>query len=181
MPPRTLSTRIVYRNPWTTIREDTFERDDGSRGLYGVAEKANYVVVLPLEGASVHLVEQYRYPIQARRWELPQGAWEHAPTADPADVARGELREETGLTAGSLTRLGRIHPCYGFASHHAEVFLARDLVPGDPSRSIEEQDMVCQKVPLARFEAMIRDGEITDAATLAAYMLFRLTSGPGRD
>jgi ADP-ribose pyrophosphatase len=85
----TLRTRLVYENRWMRVREDAIRRPDGSQGIYGVVEKPDFVVIAPVEeDGSVHLVEQYRYPVGARFWEFPQGAWEHAPGADPIDVAR---------------------------------------------------------------------------------------------
>src|SRR4051812_39223187 len=95
---QTTDSRIVYQNRWMRVREDTLRYRDGSPGLYGVVEKPNFVVIAAVEpDGHIHLVEQYRYPIGARCWELPQGAWELKPDADPLEVARGELREETGL------------------------------------------------------------------------------------
>ncbi len=100
----TVTSRIVYQNNWMVVREDIIRRRDGSPGLYGVVEKSEFVVIIPVEAdGSVHLVEQYRYPIGRRFWEFPQGAWEDRPDADKEAVAQGELREETGLVAGEMT------------------------------------------------------------------------------
>jgi hypothetical protein len=43
-----------------------------------------------------YLVEQLRYPVKGRYWEFPKGSWEQIEGADPLEMARGELREETG-------------------------------------------------------------------------------------
>jgi len=49
-------------------------RRDGSEGIYGIVEKPDFVVIVPLENDSrIHLVQQYRYPVRARYWEFPQG------------------------------------------------------------------------------------------------------------
>lgn len=70
-----LSTRQVYAMPWLRVREDEVQFADGSRGIYSVVEKPDFVVVLPYERDGFWLVEQYRYPIGARHWEFPQGGW----------------------------------------------------------------------------------------------------------
>ena len=94
----TTSTRLVYENRWMRVREDTIRRPDGSSGIYGVVEKPDFVVIVPVDDdGRLHLVEQYRYPVKGRYWELPQGSWEQAPGAEPLEMARAELREETGL------------------------------------------------------------------------------------
>ena len=84
-----------------TLREDTIVRADGSTGLYSVVEKPDFAVIAAVSNGELYLVEQYRYPVQARFWELPQGSWEQQ-TVDPQVLAKAELREETGLIAGSM-------------------------------------------------------------------------------
>src|ERR1700690_4200339 len=99
---KTIGSREVYRNPWTRVREDVIERANGQRGIYGVVDKDPGCVIIPLdstsEGDFLYLVEQFRYTVGVRHIELPQGGWED-PDAVPEEMARGELREETGLVA----------------------------------------------------------------------------------
>lgn len=63
----TTSTRLVYENRWMRVREDTIRCRDGSSGIYGVVEKPDFVVIVPVEDdGRLHLVEQYRYPVKGR-------------------------------------------------------------------------------------------------------------------
>lgn len=170
----TLSSRIVYRNAWMRVREDEIRLRDGSTGIYGVVEKADFAVIAPVDHGLVHLVQQFRYPVRSRQWEFPQGGWEGRPDADPLQVARGELAEETGLLAGRMEEAGLLYPLYGTMTQSYRIFLATELEPGAPDREHTEQDMITTTVPLAEFERMIVDGEIRDAATVAAFGLLRL-------
>lgn len=171
----TLSTRVVYENRWMRVREDSIRRRDGSDGIYGVVEKPDFVTIAPLEGdGSLHLVQQFRYPVGARYWELPQGSWEQAPDADPRDVARGELREETGLDAAEMTYAGHLFQGYGYATQGYQVFLATGLTRGAAAREAEEQDLVARRFSRTEVDRMIRDGEIKDATTVAALGLLSL-------
>jgi 8-oxo-dGDP phosphatase len=170
----TISSRIAYENPWTRVREDIIRRADGSDGLYGVVERHDFVVVLPLhDDGSVTLVEQYRYPVRHRMIELPMGMWEDRPDVAPEEVAAGELAEETGLTARSLVRAGEIFLGPGFSTQRGHVYLATGLAQGAPRREVAEQDMATHRVALARLEEMIGAGEVTDAVTMAAFALLR--------
>ncbi len=162
------STR-VYANAWMTVREDRIRRPDGSAGIYGVIDKPDYALVIPLDGERLMLVEQYRYPLGARRWEFPQGTAPDRAELDPAELAARELREETGLRAGSMVRIGTLDVAAGMSSQRGHVYLATDLTEGLAERELEEQDMRAAWYPRAAFEMMVRAGEITDAQSVAAY------------
>ena len=170
---KTLSSREVYRNPWLRVREDQVERSNGARGIYGVVDKDDCAIIVPIAGDTIYLIEQYRYTVQQRCLELPQGGWQAA-GVDPEKLARGELREETGLVAAHMTRLGELWIAYGFVRQKEHVYLATglELVHADPDP--EEHDLVLHNVPIARFEEMILDGAIADGCTLAAWGLYRL-------
>jgi ADP-ribose pyrophosphatase len=173
-PFQTLSSRVAYENRWTRVREDQIRHADGSPGLYGVVERADFVVIVPFHHGRVTLVEQYRYPVRARIWEFPMGMWEDRPDADPAVLAAGELREETGLVAGSMLHAGVIFQGPGYCTQRGHVFLATDLRQHAPQRESSEQDMLCQAFDLSVFEAMIRDGTVQEAMTIAAFGLLRV-------
>jgi ADP-ribose pyrophosphatase len=167
----TLSTREIYRNPWMRLREDEILRSNGQHGVYGVVEKEEAAIVLPIEGDRIWLVEQFRYTIQERALELPQGGWEMA-VDDPAALARGELREETGLVAESMTCLGACWIAYGFTRQKQHVFLARGLSQADKQPDAEEHDLVVRNVSIAEFEQMMVEGVVRDGCTLAAWALY---------
>ena len=168
-----LDSRQVYANAWMTVREDDIRRADGSHGIYGVIDKPDYALVIPADGDRVMLVEQFRYPLGLRRWEFPQGTAPDRAELDPQELAARELREETGL-AGTLHYLGLLDVAPGMSSQRGRVYLATDLVHGEPQREHEEQDMRSAWFTRVELERMIRDGEVTDAQTIAAYGLLLL-------
>ena len=130
-PPRVTSTEVVYENRWMRVREDRLERADGSPGLYSVVEKRPAAVILPLhDDGSVTLVEQWRHPVGERFWELPQGALDGEAEAEPEQIARTELAEETGLRAGSMRQLGRLYFAYGISNQYFDAWLATGLTAG---------------------------------------------------
>jgi 8-oxo-dGTP pyrophosphatase MutT (NUDIX family) len=173
---RTVTSREVYRNPWISVREDEVELPDGSTGIYGVVDRADFALIIPREAdGSVWLVEQYRYAIGRRSWEFPQGTW--PPGAQPGtadELARAELREETGLRADELRHLGHLYTAYGFSSQGYDVWLATGLRYGEAEREVTEQDMQHRVFRAGEFEGMIRAGEIFDSHTIAAYGLLQL-------
>jgi ADP-ribose pyrophosphatase len=168
-----LSSREVYRNRWMTLREDRIRLVDGSEGIYGVVTKPDFALVIPRENDSFYLVEQFRYPVGERFREFPQGAWETRPDAAPEMVAAGELREETGLSAGRMTYLGYLYVAYGFLDQKMHVFLAEELTRGEAAPEPEELDLICVKTTIATFEADLREGRIKDSASISAYALLK--------
>ncbi len=169
-----VASNIVYKNKWMTVREDKVVRASGAEGIYGVVEKPHFVVIAPIQDRHITLVEQYRYPVQARFWELPQGSWEGSPEADPAALAAGELREETGLIANTMTYVGFQYPCYGYANQGFHIYLAGDLQQSSATPDAEEEDLISKRFTLDEFEHMLVSGQIKDATTVCAYGLLKL-------
>ena len=174
---KTISSREVYRNPWTSVREDVIERSNGQRGIYGVIDKDPASIIVPLEvtdeGEFVYLIEQFRYTVQGTYLEFPQGGWE-TPDVVPEELARGELREETGLTANKMTKLADLWIAYGVMRQLHHVFLAEGLTLGAADPDAEEHDLQLHRVAVKDFEEMLLDGRVMDNCTAAAWGLYRV-------
>ncbi|NYJ03400.1 8-oxo-dGTP pyrophosphatase MutT (NUDIX family) [Nocardioides thalensis] len=167
-----LESKQVYANPWFSVREDLIRRPDGSTGPYSVVEGPDVAVIVPMDGDRFHLVEQYRHPVGARRWEFPAGTLDEG--EDVAALAERELREETGLVAASLTHLGTFDSSPGTLTQRCSAYLATGLTEGEHAREPEEQDMEAAWFTRAEVERMILDGTLCDAKSLAAYTLLLL-------
>lgn len=166
-----VSSRLVYENRWLSLREDQIRLPDGTPGIYTVIDKPTCALVIPMERGGCHLVEQYRYPVGLRSWEFPQGTWPDGRSGPVDELARAELREETGLRAGSMERLGHMAIAPGLTSQRCEVFLATDLTAGPSAREHTEQGMAQRWVAGEELMEMVGAGEIFDAITLAAFSL----------
>jgi 8-oxo-dGTP pyrophosphatase MutT (NUDIX family) len=165
----TLSTRLIYDNPWISLREDRVVRPDGQEGIYGVVHfKGRAVGVLPVDEAGrVWLVGQYRYPLDVYSWEIPEGGSPESET--PEETARRELREETGLLAGRLELIATSHLSNSVSDEVAYIFRATELTEGpvDPEG--------CERIEVRRVEweeawSMLRRGEITDSMSVIALL-----------
>jgi len=171
----TLDSRVVYENRWMRVREDSIRFRDGSTGIYGVVMKPNFVVIAPLDtDGRLHLVEQYRYAVGARTWEFPQGTWETKPDADPLDLARGELREETGLEAREIVHVGHLFQAVGYATQEYDIYLASELRRTQSALEPTEQDLITRAFPAAEVLDMVQQGTIKDAATVATMGLLKV-------
>ena len=168
---RRIDSKVVYKNRWMSVHEDRVRRANGDHGLFGVVKKPDFSLIVPYDGEKFHLVQQYRYPVDGRYWEFPQGSKELEPDMNPEQVAQIELREETGFTAGSVVKLGKLFQAYGYANQSVQVFYATELTEGQTTLDEEEQGLIAGSFTRDECEAMIADGQIADLATVAAFHL----------
>jgi len=179
-PIKTLSSEIVFQSRWTTLRDDVIERPGGLRGNYSVIEKRRAALVIPWDGEFLHLVRQWRYPTKMWSIEFPQGTISGAVDAvvqpehdeDPEHVARTELKEELGFSAGKLKFLGQLAFAPGISNQFSDCWLATELEIGEAQLEPEEQGLITpMPVTPEEFEELLRDNAIVDAATMAAWAM----------
>lgn len=169
----TLSSSIKYQNRWMTVKENEILRPDGSTGIYGIVEKKDFAVIAAIDGDSIYMVEQFRYPVQQRFWELPQGSWEDSDVL-PENLARAELKEETGVIARHMEHIGHYFAAYGFCSQGYNVFVATGLEESDNDLDFEEQGLISQKFRINEVEEMILTNKIKDATTIAVFGILKM-------
>lgn len=167
-----LASRELFANRHFTLHEDRVRFPDGTEGMYTWVEKRDFALVLAVQDGGFWLVEQFRYPVGSREWEFPQGGWPQGESGTREDLAARELREETGLRAGRLRHLGHLHAAYGLLSQGYDVWVATELERGEPDREASESDMVCAWHEEAEVRAMIREGRLKDAHSVAALALY---------
>ncbi len=170
-PWRTVSSTVIYRNPWTRLVEDTLEGPDGQAGLFGYFAVKDGVLVVPLfPDRSIVVIRQWRYVYGCSSWEVPCGSVESGETIETA--AQRELTEEGGLRAERWTPLGSMHASDCRVGGLLHCLLAEDLSPLDLPLDDTEIDLVRERVPLDEALAAVHDGTITHIAT--AYVLLRV-------
>jgi 8-oxo-dGTP pyrophosphatase MutT (NUDIX family) len=170
----TLSTREGYSNPWIRVREDQVINPGGGQGIYGVVEYKNRAVgVIPVdENGYIWLVGQWRYCHDRYEWEIPEGGC--PPGEEPADCARRELQEETGITARTIEPLLLgVQLSNSTTNEVCDIFVARDLSFGDATPEETEQLQV-KRLPLTEAIQMALDGRIRDSVSVLALLRLAL-------
>jgi ADP-ribose pyrophosphatase len=170
---KTNISKIVYDNPWINVREDDVVQPDGKPGIYGVVHFKNKAIgVLPIdEDGNIYLVGQFRYPLDAYSWEIPEGGGPH--DEEPLLAAQRELQEETGLRAANWKELGRAHLSNSVSDEEAIYYLATGLVKGEASPEGSE-DLAHKHIPFSEALNMVRQGKITDALSVMAILHYAL-------
>ena len=110
------------------------------------------------------------------RWmlELPAGGVDER-DASPEEAALRELREETGHR-GTLTRIGGFFLAPGYSDEYQHIFAASDLVE-DPLDADEDENLVLERVGVEDALRLVEQGEICDAKSVAALMLYLRHAG----
>jgi len=177
-PFRTLSSREVYDNPWIRVVEHQVVKPRGGEGIYGVVHFKNRSVgVVPYDNGKIWLVGQYRFALGLYSWEIPEGG---APQGESLEAcAERELREETGIRAGRLSKLFSMHVSNSASDEEAHLFLATELEHG-PSAPEDTEELSVKALPLAEIMTLIEAGVITDGMTIAAIFKVALLEREGR-
>lgn len=172
-PIKKISSKIIYKSNWMTLREDDIQYNNGNISKYGVIERAPFVLVIPFIKDEILLVKQYRYPVDKWTLEFPQGGMDDSET--PEVAARRELKEETGFKIKQMKKLGHMYEAAGFATHDFWIFKAEiDEYRGKNKLEESESGLSAEWYNVNLLKKIILDGEIEDCPTAAAFSLFLL-------
>ncbi|MDR1131115.1 MAG: NUDIX hydrolase [Oscillospiraceae bacterium] len=140
----------------------------GEHTLREVVEHPGGVAVIPVDGEGyVYCVRQFRYPMNAHLLEVPAGKLETGEA--PIRCAERELSEETGITAGEYTDLGRFYPSPGFCRETIYLYLARDLHFGQAHPDRHEL-LDVQRIHLDELIGLVMANALADAKTVIAVL-----------
>ncbi|MCI5054731.1 MAG: NUDIX hydrolase [Flavobacteriales bacterium] len=172
-PWKTLSSKIEYSNPWIEVTEHQVIDPSGQNGIYGTVHFRNIAIgIIPMdEDQNIWLVGQYRYPLKAYSWEIPEGGGD--PDIDPVISAQRELEEETGLSALHWENILEMDLSNSATDERAIVYLATELSQGQAHPESTE-DLKVKKVPFEQAYEMVLNGEIRDSMSVAGLLRLKI-------
>ncbi|HEX2256117.1 MAG TPA: NUDIX domain-containing protein [Afifellaceae bacterium] len=166
-------TGVVYVDPWIAVLRDAVTFPDGSVGLHSrvlcLGGEVSGVAICPRLGAKLVIIRQFRHATRRWHWEFPRGGRDGEP--GEAAAAR-EIEEEIGARVTRIEPLGLVHGATHVLANAVALYLADIEAFGEPQRS--EGIAEIRLMGGEELAGMIREGEITDAFTIAAFARARL-------
>lgn len=153
------------------IRRDHLKTPDGRTTKFEIIEHGGSVILVPIDPqGNLLFVRQYRHAAGADLLELPAGTRDGD---EPFEVcAAREIREETGMEAGKLQKVGEFYLAPGYSTEFMVVYLATDLKP-NPLDADDDEFLSVEKIPVGEAIQRAERGDIPDAKSLAALLLVR--------
>ncbi|MGE5223448.1 MAG: NUDIX hydrolase [Omnitrophica WOR_2 bacterium] len=168
---KTIHSESIYQGRAFNVRKDQVELPNGKLSSLDIVDHPGAVTLIPVdEQGRIWFVRQYRYAAGRELLELPAGTLERDET--PEHSASREVREETGMAAGKLRKIGDFFMAPGYSTEHMVVFLATDL-RSDPLTRDEDEFLSIEQISIEKAYGMVDSGEMQDGKTLAALLLAR--------
>jgi len=165
----TLTSKLQYDNNWISVTEHQVLNAAKSPGIYGTVHFKNIAIgIIPIDREGyTWIVGQYRYPLDAYSWEIPEGGGKIS--VPPLESARRELKEETGIEAKHWEQIIHLHLSNSVTDEQALAYLATDLTIGKPDPD-EDEVLKLRRIHFREVIEMAERGEITDALSVAAIL-----------
>lgn len=159
---KTLQSELIYGGRRLRLHRDEVELPGGKRTFREVVIHPGAAAVVPVtKEGDVFLVKQFRYAVGSELYEIPAGTIERG--EGPEQCAVRELREEAGLIARRIEKLGQFYTSPGVMNEVMHLYKATNLIIAEKK---PEEGMSVVRMRLSQAIDKIRTGEIIDAKTI---------------
>ncbi len=153
------------------VKRDYIKTPDGRETKLEIVEHGGSVVIIPVDDdGNLLFVRQYRHAAGEDLLELPAGTRDDDEPFE--QCAAREIREEVGMEAGKLEKVGEFYLAPGYSTEFMVVFLATKL-KHNPLQADDDEFLQVEKIPLKKAIQMAESGDMPDAKSLAALLLAR--------
>lgn len=166
-----IHSKTIYQGRIFDVRQEQVRMPSGRVATLDIVDHPGAVVLVPYDHqGNILFIRQYRYATRSKLLEVPAGTLE--PDEEPESCAHRELREETGMAADTIQKIGEFYTVPGYSTEYLYIYLATGLksapLPGD-----EDEDITLERIPAREAYALAESGQIHDSKTLAALLLAR--------
>lgn len=171
MPFELIRSETLLQGRAFSIRRDYLKTPNGGETRLEIIDHGGSVVLIPIDDdGNLLFVRQYRHAAGGDLLELPAGTRDGD---EPFEAcAAREIREETGMEAGKLQKVGEFYLAPGYSSEFMVVYLATGLKE-NPLDADDDEFLQVERIPLKKAIQMAERGDVPDAKSLAALLLAR--------
>lgn len=169
MPFELIKSETLLQGRAFKVKRDYLKTPNGDETKLEIIEHGGSVVLVPIDNErNLLLVRQYRHAAQQDLLELPAGTRDKDEPFE--ECAAREIREETGMEAGKLQKVGDFYLAPGYSTEFMAVFLATEL-RHNPLQADFDEFLQVEKIPVKKAVEVFQSGEVLDAKSLAAWLL----------
>ena len=164
--------KLIHKGKVIDYYQDTMELPDHSTTVWDFIAHDGAAAIVPVtDDGRILMVRQYRNTAQRAMLEIPAGKKDTA--GEPGEVcAARELEEETGYRAGKLEKLTTIYPSVAYCGETIDLYIAEQLT-GTSQHLDADEYLNVEAYTLQELTGMIMDGQIDDAKTVAAILMYK--------
>ena len=162
---------LAYQGTVLKVYKDHMKFSNGNTEDWDFIHHDGAAAVIPvMDDGKILMVKQYRNALERDTLEIPAGKLDD-PDEEGIVCASRELKEETGYSSDDLEWLLTIRTTVAFCNERIEVFVARNLIPGE--QHLDEDEFVDVKAhTVEELKQMIFEGKIQDSKTMAAILAY---------
>ena len=169
MPFELIRSEMLLQGRTFKLRRDHLKTPDGRETKLEIIEHGGSVIIIPIDAdGNMLFVRQYRHAAGEDLLELPAGTRERNEPYE--ECAAREIREETGMAAGKLEKVGEFYLAPGYSTEFMGVFIATEL-SHNPLEPDVDEFLTVEKMSVKEAFEMVMHGDMPDAKSLAAFLL----------
>ena len=165
-----IKSKTIFQGHAFAVEQRLVRLPDGNQKTYDLVRHNSSVTLVPFDEADeqLYFVRQYRIGADQPLLEFPAGVLEDG--EDPEAGAGRELREEIGLAATGLQKIGEFFLAPGYSSEFMYIYLASGLFPA-PLKADPDEFLEVETFSIKKAYEMVTEGLIADSKTIAALLL----------
>lgn len=167
---RVLESKNIFSGKIIRVWQEDVAYPDGRQVAIEMLKHPGSIGILPVDDGQIWFVRQYRHPSGGMLLELPAGTIETGEA--PESTAAREIREEIGMAASTLTKIGGFFLAPGYSTEFMHIYLATGLKEDALNHDAGEYLRV-EKYPVNEVYQMFDQGEFVDVKTVAMLGLMR--------
>jgi len=174
---KTLSSEILFKDLWFTVRKDVCERPDGKIvDPYYVYEFPTWVTAVALTRDGKFVFEkQYRHALGLTMMEIPGGCVDDTDLSLEQAIAR-ELKEETGYVFDHYEYMGKVSANPSTHNNWLHMYLATGGVKTEQQQLDHNEDIEVHLLSVSEVKQLLKSNLIYQSmhATSLFYALEKL-------